>query len=75
MRLEELNILFGIFPTKLLLFKCKYCNLGRLYPIFDVIMPDKLLFSRDNHISDDMLRILDGIDPLRLLCDKLRISS
>lgn len=73
MSLEALYIIAGIFPTKLLWSKCRDCRLGRF--VLNGIIFERWFCSSCKYVSDDMLRSLKEIGPLKLLYDNTRYSS
>jgi hypothetical protein len=66
-RFEALDILSGIFPTKLFLYIIRRCRLGRLNPIFDGSMPEREFWLRIKNSNVEMLKIFEGTGPLKLL--------
>lgn len=65
LRLEALGKLCGRFPPSLFSDKNKVVRLGRALPIFEGRRPERKLGPSSNSTNVDMLKILEGIGPLR----------
>ncbi|RYQ82035.1 hypothetical protein Ahy_B10g100611 isoform C [Arachis hypogaea] len=70
-----LNKPFGMLPTSLFPVKCSCTKFGRVYPISDGKTPERELYERYKYFNVEMLKIFDGIGPLKSLNPTARCSN